>query len=227
MPTILITGANRGLGLEFARLYAADGWSVLAACRTPPGPDDLVAIGGDVTVLPYDALVDGSAEALAAAVGDRPIDVLLLNAGTSTDKMRAVEDLTADHWQETIVTNTFGPLHLAALLESNLQAGEHKKLVAISSLAASMSQYGGPREYAYRISKAALNQVWRNLSIDWKAWGCMCLVLRPGKVRTRMNGFEGDLTVEQSAGGMKQVIDNATPGMSGGFYGYDQQPVPW
>ena len=227
MPTILITGANRGLGLEFARQYAADGWRVLATCRNPSEAVDLQGLAGAITILPYEALSEDSAKALVRKIGAMPIDVLLLNAGTSEDKKLAPEAITTAHWQHTLLTNTFAPFRLAVLLKENLKQGGQKKLVAISSLAASMSQYNVPREIAYRASKGALNQLWRNLTVEWRDWQCLCLMLRPGKVSTRMTGFDGDLMPEQSVTGMRAVIDGATFDKSGGFFGYDGQVVPW
>jgi NAD(P)-dependent dehydrogenase (short-subunit alcohol dehydrogenase family) len=227
MSTILITGANRGLGLEFARQYAADGWQVLATCRNPADAAELAALPGEIRILSYEALSEDSAQALVRQVGETPIDVLLLNAGTSEDKKLAPEAITTAHWQHTLLTNTFAPFRLAVLLKQNLQRGELKKLVAVSSLAASMSQYDVPREIAYRASKGALNQLWRNLTVEWRDWQCLCLMLRPGKVSTRMTGFDGDLTPEQSVTGMRGVIDGATFEMSGNFYGYDGNVVPW
>lgn len=227
MPTVLITGANRGIGLEFARQYAADGWHVIAANRTPLAPKDFAQLGYDITELRYDAMDDASAAALANRLKGRPIDVVILNAGIGSGADVSAEDLTAEHWEKVMLTNTFAPLHLAGLLEANLRLGENKVLVAISSLAASMSLYQVPRQYAYRASKAALNQMLRNLSVDWKDWGCICLPLRPGRVKTRMSDFEGDLTSEQSVTGMRQVIGSASVQMSGSHYGYDGRVVSW
>ena len=227
MPTVLITGANRGIGLEFARQYANAGWHVIAASRTPLAPKDFAQLGYDVTEMRYDAMDDASAAMLANRLKGRPIDVVILNAGIGSGDDVPAEELTAAHWEKVMLTNTFAPLHLAGLLEPNLRLGEKKVLVAISSLAASMSQYQVPRQYAYRASKAALNQMLRNLSVDWKDWGCICLPLRPGRVKTRMSDFEGDLTPELSVTGMRGVIDNATLEQSGKHWGYDGQLVAW
>lgn len=227
MPSILITGANRGLGLEFAKQYSAAGWQVIAANRTPFSPKDFASLGYDITEIVYDAMNDKSAADLAKRLGGRPLDVVLLNAGVSSGEDLAPEEITPAHWQSIMLTNTFAPLHLAALLEPNLRAGNNKLLVGISSLASSMSQYKVPRQFAYRASKAALNQMWRNLAVDWKPWGATCLLLRPGKVSTRMTNFDGELTPEQSVTGMRAVIDAATPAYSGLHYGYDGQVVPW
>jgi NAD(P)-dependent dehydrogenase (short-subunit alcohol dehydrogenase family) len=227
MPSILITGANRGLGLEFARQYAADGWQVIAANRTPFAPKDFASLGYDVTELHYDAMEDASALAIAKRLQGRPIDILLLNAGLGSGPDLKPEEITPEHWRPIMLTNTYAPLRLASLLEPNLRAGEHKVLAAASSLAASMSEYTMPRQFAYRASKAALNQLWRNLSVDWRDWGCKCLLLRPGRVQTRMTGFQGDLTPQQSVAGMREVIAMATIGHSGQHWGYDGKVVAW
>lgn len=227
MPTVLITGANRGLGLEFARQYAADGWQVIAANRTPLKPADFAALGPDVTELRYDALDDASALALATRLQGRPIDVIILNAGVGSGPDLRPEEITPDHWRPIMLSNTFAPLRLASLLEPNLKAGQQKKLVAISSLAASITEYRVPRQFAYRASKAALNQMWRNLSVEWKDWYCLCLLMRPGRVKTRMTDFAGDLTPEQSVTGMRAVIERADASFSGKHWGYDGNPVAW
>jgi NAD(P)-dependent dehydrogenase (short-subunit alcohol dehydrogenase family) len=227
MPSVLITGANRGIGLEFAKQYSAAGWQVIAASRTPLAARDFAALGMDVTELRYDAMDDRSAAALATRLKGRPLDVVILNAGIGSGPELPPEAITPEHWEPIMLTNTFAPLHLAALLEPNLRMGERKVLATISSLAASMSQYKVPGQFAYRASKAALNQMWRNLSVDWKDWGCICLPLRPGKVSTRMTNFQGDLTPEESVRGMRAVIDRATPEISGIHWGYDGKVVPW
>lgn len=227
MKTVLITGANRGIGLEFARQYAAEGWEVVATARKPEEAGDLKALGERVGIYSYDAEDDGSADALAASLSGRPIDVVIMNAGTNAGRDKALEDMTIGDWNETLMINTFAPLYLAARLRANLEAGEDKVLAAISSLAASTSTYQQPREIAYRASKAALNQMWRNLTVEWRDWGCKCVTLRPGRVKTRMTGFSGDLTTEQSVSGMRNVLNTLTPADSGSFIGYDGKHVPW
>jgi len=227
MPSVLITGANRGIGLEFAKQYSAAGWQVIAASRTPLAARDFAQLGYDVTEMRYDAMDDKSAAALAHRLKGRPLDVVILNAGIGSGPELAPEDITPEHWEPIMLANTFAPLHLAALLEPNLKLGDRKVLATISSLAASMSQYKVPGQFAYRASKAALNQMWRSLSVDWKDWGCICLPLRPGKVSTRMTNFNGDLSPEESVRGMRSVIDGATPEMSGLHWGYDGKVVPW
>lgn len=225
MPTVFITGANSGIGLEFARQYAARGWAVIAANRTPFNPGDFAALGPDVTELRYDALQDRTAAELAQRLRGRPIDVAILNAGISEETTSAPEQVTADSFERTMMVNTWAPLHLAALLEENLKAGRAKTLVGISSLASQTGRYDVPRQFAYRASKAALNQMWRNLAVEWKDWGATCLTLRPGRVKTRMTDWQDDLEVDQAVRGMIGLIDAAEPAQSGQFLWHMDHPA--
>jgi NAD(P)-dependent dehydrogenase (short-subunit alcohol dehydrogenase family) len=225
MPTILITGANRGLGLEFARQYAEDGWTVIATARNPADAADLAAIKGDVTIHRYNAMEDSSADALAADLAGRPIDVVLMNAASATAKAKPLDALTIDDWNDALLTNTFAPLYLAARLRPNLEAGEMKTLVAISDSAASTSTYSMPDEIAYRASKAALNQMWRNLTVEWREWGCKCLLLCPVDAASVLTASEK--ANGEAVNGMRGLIETASPDKSGTFSDYRGNTVPW
>jgi len=226
MPRVLVTGANSGLGLEFSRQYAADGWDVVAACRDPQAAVELSALGEAVSTFPLDVADERSIAAFLRALCDIPIDVVILNAGISPPAQPAAA-VTRAAWVPAIVVNALAPLQLAAGLKSNVQQGGHKKVVGISSLAASLTRYDIAGQYSYRASKAALNSLWRSLAIEWRPLGIICLVLRPGKVRTRMTGFTGDLSPEESVEGMRRVIARAALADSGRFIGYDGNAVPW
>ncbi len=225
MPTILITGANRGLGLEFARQYAEEGWTVIATARQPAEATDLASIAGDVTILRYNAMEDSSADALATALAGQPLDVVLMNAATAAPKAKPLDALTVDDWNEALLTNTFAPLYLAARLRPNLEAGEMKTLVAISDSAASTSTYRMPDEMAYRASKAALNQMWRNLTVEWREWGCKCLILCPVDAARSLAASQAPS--DETVSGMRNLIASATPERSGTFSDYRGQTVPW
>jgi len=226
-PRVLITAANRGLGLEFARAYAADGWAVVGTSRDTADTADLRAAGDDVTVLPFDARDDESSESLVRTVGNIPLDVVIANAGVG-DSTRNASEVTREMWTEIIGINTWAPFRLAVALRPNLERGTHKKLVGISSLAASMgSGYNVPGGYIYRASKTALNQLYHTLSVEWRPLSIVCLVMRPGRARTKLTGFRGDISAEESATGMKQAIMNATLDQTGSFIGYDGQQVAW
>jgi NAD(P)-dependent dehydrogenase (short-subunit alcohol dehydrogenase family) len=227
MPRVLITGANRGLGLEFARQYAADGWNVIAACRHPGAADELRSVPGEVAILPFDAADDDSIRKLVAELEAVPLDVVIPNAGIGSGTEKPARQVTQEEWMEKIAVNTFVPVRLAVSLRPNLERGTHKKLVGISSLAASIARYEISGHYAYRASKAALNSIWRSFSVEWRPLGIICLLLRPGKVRTRMTNFSGDVSAAESVAGMRRRIAESTLAQSGRFLSYDGGEVPW
>lgn len=151
---ILITDADNRLGLEFVRQYAAEGWEVFAACREPGKAGELNALGKSVKVLTYDPLNDASLYSLATAIGATPLDVVIANEAAGGGREYLVSEIAQKHWMETVGANTFAPAKLALALQSNLQRGTLKKLVGISSLAASIGLAEGNGQYAYRASKA-------------------------------------------------------------------------
>jgi NAD(P)-dependent dehydrogenase (short-subunit alcohol dehydrogenase family) len=227
MPQVLITGANRGLGLEFARQYAADGWNVVATCRDPDAAAELRALGGKITILRFDALDEDSVSKLVGELADAPLDVVIPNAGVGSGGEKLASQVTREEWMECLAINTFVPVRLALALRPNLERGSHKKLAGISSLAASIARYEISGHYAYRASKAALNAIWRSFAVEWRPAGIVCLLLRPGRVRTRMTGFAGDLSPAESVAGMRQRIAESTLADSGRFLSYDGSEVPW
>ena len=223
--TVLITGANRGLGLALTRQYAADGYAVVGTARRPGEAEELHALGAEV--LPFDAHDGASLEGLVAAIGARPLDIVIANAGIGGGTMETAAATRRQAWQPLIEANTIAPFLLAAALRGNLEAGSEKKLVAISTLFASIGGDDSGGRYAYRASKVALNAFWRSLSIEWRPQGIVCLLLRPGHVRTRMTDFRGTLDPDESVAGMRRVIAAATIEQSGAFLGYDGAVVPW
>ena len=224
---VLITGASRGLGLEFARQYAAEGWQVLATVRDLDGAGELRALRGKVDIAPLDVADDGSLEAFLRDFGSAPLDLLIANAGIGSGGEKPAAAVTREEWREAISVNAYAPFRLAAALRPNLERGQGKKFAAVSSLAASIASYPIAGHYAYRASKAALNALWRSLSMEWRASGLIGLLLRPGKVRTRMTGFTGDLEPADSVRGMRAVIARAGFDDAGRFFGYDGREVPW
>lgn len=241
MTTVLISGANRGLGLEFARQYLADGAEVIAGVREPGAATELDALGqgthGRLTVHPLDVSDTASVKAFAAAVGDAPIDILIANAGVGggANQMR-LGDLDYDSWLSVLNINTLGPVRLAEAFAENLKAGHDKKLIAITSQMGSTEQNGGGLGagganmggfFAYRSSKAALNNAWKGVSAALRGDGITSVVLHPGWVQTDMGGKGAHLTPEQSISGMTKVIAGLTPGDTGKFLNYDGAPIPW
>ncbi|MGH6871922.1 MAG: SDR family NAD(P)-dependent oxidoreductase [Rhizomicrobium sp.] len=170
MTTVLITGANRGIGLEFAKQYAAEGADVIACCREPDKAAELNAVKGKVRVMALDVTSPRSVEALKSALGDMPIDVLINNAGIGgfREKPRGILDM--DGWMKVFATNSVAPVMLAVALRDNLKAGKDKKLVTITSQLGSIANHSGGA-YPYHASKAAVNSFMRGLALDWKKDG--------------------------------------------------------
>jgi len=225
MPTVFIAGANRGIGLEFARQYAAAGWRVIATARDPQGATELDALAGDVTIRPLDLDSDFFEIDWNGVVGTEPIDVLIANAGTwGPQRIDTIDE--AAEWVNTFAVNSVAPVVLAKAALP-LVAAAKGKLVAITSKMGSIADNGSGGYIAYRSSKAALNAAWRSLAIDVKSDGVAAAVLHPGWVQTRMGGTQAPLTPEQSVAGMRRVIDGLTLELAGGFYNYDGNTIPW
>lgn len=219
MPSVLITGANRGLGLEFARQYCRDGWDVIATVREPtPELEDLCVRVEEVDMLDL-AAVAGVGESIEA------LDLLIANAGTYGPKDAANAD-DASAWLETFAVNTVAPYLLA---KSVLPAVERSrgKLIAISSKMGSIDDNSSGGYLAYRTSKTALNSAWRNLALEVRRRDVVAAVLHPGWVKTRMGGNSAPLETEDSIGGMRRVIERLSLDDSGGFFGYDGATIPW
>ncbi len=223
MPTLLITGANRGIGLEFVRQYAADGWEVIATCRNPQDATELCALNVEVHALDvsqFDQIV-----ALGERLAGRPVDVLINNAGIHGGE-QGFGAVDADAWSHVFRVNTMAPLKMAEALVEHVARGQRRVIASISSRMGSIDDSAGG-VYAYRSSKAALNMVNKNLSLDLRDRGIICIVLHPGWVKTAMGGPSAIVSPQQSVGGMRRIIDGATPSHSGRFFSYDGQEVPW
>lgn len=225
MPTVLITGANRGIGLEFARQYAAEGWRVIATARDPAGATGLNALEGDVTVRPLDFDRDFFEIDWSGVVGTEPLELLIANAGTWGPREIVTIDDAAD-WINALAVNSVAPVVLAKAALP-LVAAAKGKMVAITSKMGSIGDNGSGGYIAYRSSKAALNAAWRSLAIDVAPQGVAAAVLHPGWVQTRMGGASAPLTPEQSVAGMRRVIAGLGPDQSGSFFNYDGTSIPW
>ena len=225
MTPVLISGANRGIGLEFARQYAANGAEVIAGARDPDGATALKAIRG-VQVLALDVADDTSVAAFQKAVGERPIDILIANAGVYGGRGQSLGSLDFDGWLDVFQVNSLGPMRLAQAFLPNLKMGSDKKLVAITSQLGSTAQHGGDM-FVYRASKAALNNAWAGLAVALMGDGVVCLPLHPGWVQTDMGGQHAAITPEQSVDGLRAVISAAGAAQSGHVASYDGSALPW
>jgi NAD(P)-dependent dehydrogenase (short-subunit alcohol dehydrogenase family) len=230
MTTILITGANRGIGLEFVRQYAKDGAAIIACCRDPGSAKELNAIAnassGKVRVMRLDVTKDDSIAELARDLKDAPIDIVINNAGISGPRKQDSDAIDAAGWLETFRVNTVAPVLVAQALRTNLLHGKDKKLVAITSMLGSTANNGGGR-YAYRSSKAALNNAMRGLSQDWKKYRIAIAILHPGWVRTDMGGQSAPVAPEDSVKGLRQRIATLNAESSGHYLDYAGAELAW
>ncbi len=227
MPTILITQASEALGMKIAIRYAMDGWHVIAASNAPLDAGLTARFEGRIEARFYDPSVENSARGLAEALEGRSIDIVVLNEGVSDVDDLPPEQITSERWRPIMLANTYAPLHLASLLEPNLRRGERKILAAISSHAASLGCFDGTRGFAYRASKAALNQMWRNLSVEWKSWGCICLLLEPYGSGDLAAAQQASRREEDIAAVLKSFLFAATSEQSGKHWTRDGSLIPW
>ena len=227
---VLVTGASRGLGLEFVKQYAEEGATIYACCRDPGASKPLRRIsdeaGGKVSMHPLDVADAKSVAALAKSFGDEPIDLLINNAGIYGPKQQSANAMDFDGWAETFAINSMAPLRVAQAFHRNLKNGTAKKLITITSGMGSTPQHSGDY-FAYRSSKAAVNNVMHGLSLAWKSDGITVTVIHPGWVKTDMGGKNAALEPHESIAGMRSVIAKLTPGDSGKFLDYTGRGLPW
>ncbi|HSM98359.1 MAG TPA: SDR family oxidoreductase [Gallionella sp.] len=232
MKTTLITGANRGIGLEFCRQYAADGWRVLACSRYPEKSDELNKLAARypelIKVHALDVADHVQIDRLAQLLADESIDLLINNAGIYPDSDKGGFGHTDyAEWLEAFRINTMAPLKMAETFAAQIARGKLKTIVTITSKMGSIADNSGGGSYLYRSSKAAVNMVVKSLAIDLKPLGITAVVIHPGWVKTDMGGPNAMISAEQSVAGIRQVIDSLTPESSGTFFAYDGQVIPW
>lgn len=226
MPTLLITGANRGIGLELTRRYAADKWTIIAACRNPKDATALAALKGDITLEALDVTDYATVDRLAAKYSGTAVDLLLNNAGIYGNRDGALTVSDFDTYLQVLHVNSVAPMKLALAFLPHLRQARAAKIATISSRMGSIELAGGG-SYAYRASKAAINAGMHNLALDLKSSGISCITLHPGWVKTDMGGAGADIDVATSAAGLKKVIDGLTLKDTGKFYNYDGGEIPW
>jgi NAD(P)-dependent dehydrogenase (short-subunit alcohol dehydrogenase family) len=232
MSSVLITGANRGLGLEFAKQYSDDGWRVFACCRHPDRAKELNdlarASDGRLSLHPLDVSLEPSISALAEALQSDSIDILLNNAGIYGDENHDdFGKIDYERWVETFRVNVMGAMKVTETFVGNVASSEKKVLAFMSSLMGSISDNGSGGSYLYRSSKAALNAIGKSLSIDLKGRGVKTVVLHPGWVKTEMGGENAPLLPPESVAGMRRVLDGLEAKDSGRFLSYEGAELPW
>jgi len=222
MPTVLITGCDTGLGPEFARQYAAEGWRVLATCLDP---ETAAARGipGEVSVLKLDVTDHAAIEELARRLAATPIDILLSNAGIGRPHPPFGQTDYAN-WQRIFETNTMGPMKLAESFVEHVAASEMKVMAFVSSRMGSIALNMTGGSYAYRSSKAGLNAIVRSLAVDLQPRQILVLALHPGWAKTEPGAR---VDVDRSVAGMRAVIQRCSRHETGSFLAFNDTPLPW
>jgi NAD(P)-dependent dehydrogenase (short-subunit alcohol dehydrogenase family) len=211
MPSTLITGANRGLGLEFARQYSADGWQVYATCRDPGSASELrhlaEASGYKLHILMLDVTDSASVKAAAAELDGQAIDLLLNNAGVGGARGQTIGNIDYEAWTKVLDVNALGPLRVAEAFVDHVARSERRLIVTLTSGMGSIADNTSGGAIAYRSSKAAVNMVMRSLAIDLAPRGITCVVVNPGWVQTDMGGPNATLTPAESVSRLRRLID--------------------
>ncbi|MBM08428.1 MAG: short-chain dehydrogenase [Magnetovibrio sp.] len=227
MSTVMITGSNRGIGLEFTRQYAADGWTVIATCRNPIQPGELSAIPGDIQVHGLDVSDQRQVDRLAADLKDRSIDILINNAGIFGPRNIGIDNMDYQAWTDVIGVNTLSPLRISSAFIKHVAQSEMKKIITISSIMGSISKNDSGGEYIYRSSKAAVNMVMRSFAHSIDAHEITVAMFHPGWVKTDMGGESASIDVKTSVSGLRSSIAGLNVKDTGSFFNYDGEPLPW
>jgi NAD(P)-dependent dehydrogenase (short-subunit alcohol dehydrogenase family) len=237
MPNILITGANRGLGLEFTRQYAAEGWHIIACCRSPESADELNALAAgnnDIIIEKLDVADFAAIDQLGVKYKDTPIDILLNNAGIigpipiDENIMRQhFGQMEYDIWEDVMRVNCYAPMKLTETFMGNVAASDQKKIICISSSVGSISEMNIPG-VAYASSKTALNRSMTIAARELKPKGVIVGLFCPGYVKTRMDAFGYAMVeIEESISLLRPMIEALTLEDSGSFRGHDGRIIGW
>ena len=227
----VITGANRGIGLELVRQLSARGYDVVGGVRDVGAASELRALGGRVRVLAVDVTNGDSVAAFARELGDAPVDLVVNNAGWAggdTQSLRQMaDDLSLADVNRAFEINAMGALRVSVALLPNVRAGTGKKYVHITSGMGSIADNGSGGYYAYRMSKAALNMMSMSLAVDLKPEGILSVVINPGWVQTNMGGSRAPTPVDESVRSILARIDEVTLADTGAFLNWKGGRYPW
>lgn len=228
MPTVFITGANRGIGLEMARQYGADGWTVIATCRNPIGPGELARIAGDIRVHGLDVADHRQVDRLAEELAGTKIDLLINNAGVYGDRNYSYQDIDYADWETSFRINTMAPLKVAGSFLPLVAAGGGGMIATVSSVLASIAESSpNSASYAYRTSKAAVNMAMHVFAEEVRPQNVAVVLLHPGWVQTEMGGADAAIDAETSVTGIRKVLAGAGMAESGRLFAYDGREIPW
>ncbi|WP_305042786.1 SDR family oxidoreductase [Geoalkalibacter sp.] len=229
--TLLITGANRGIGLELARQYLAANWRVLACCRNPDQATELQALAqrgtGKLAIHALDVARDEDIARLARELREEKIDILFQNAGIGGPRGQGFAPIDSEEWLKAFRVNVLAPFHLTLALVDQVAASQRRIVAIMGTQLGSITDNTSGGRYVYRSTKAAVHMVGKSLSIDLAPRGITTLLLHPGWVRTAMGGAQATMSVEDSVRGLRQVLERATPADSGQLIAYDGRILPW
>ena len=228
METVLITGANRGIGLELVKSFLGAGNHVIATCRQPGDAEDLCSLQADSNLTVYELEVtDGeSVEQLRRELDGQPLDVLINNAGIMGGVRQSLDDMDYAAWIEAFEVNTLAPFRLITTFQENLLRSKRPRAITLSSQMGSLSRKS-KGSYAYRSSKAAVNKVMQVLSMELEAGGIIVCPVHPGWVRTDMGGTSAYISAEESGAGIFKLVEGLTMEQSGRFWTWDGEEHPW
>jgi NAD(P)-dependent dehydrogenase (short-subunit alcohol dehydrogenase family) len=231
MPVVLITGANRGLGLEFARQYLADGWQVFASCRDPASASALQRLAkagsGKLTVVSMDVTDAESVRKAARQLDGVAIDLVINSAGVIGVSGQRAGNVDYASWAQVLDVNAMGPLRVLEAFIDHIARSKRKLVVTITSGMGSIGDNTSGGSIAYRSSKAAVNMVMRSAAIDLAPRRISCVVVNPGWVKTDMGGPSATLTPQESVTALRRLIETLGLNNSGKFYHYDGSEYPW
>lgn len=228
METVLITGANRGLGLALTKRFGDAGWTVIAGCRDPQNASELAALqdGGNVQMCRLDVTNADDIEALADQLDGEPIDALINNAGILDSNRTDISAVSDDEWLQMFAINSIAPVRMALALKGHLKRSPNPRIVTVSSEMGSLNK-SLDGAIAYRSSKAAVNKAMQALATQFADDGIIVCPLHPGWVQTDMGGAHAAISPEQSANGIFELTTNLTQEMSGRFWTWDGGEHPW
>jgi NAD(P)-dependent dehydrogenase (short-subunit alcohol dehydrogenase family) len=231
VPSALITGANRGIGLEFARQYLAYGWQVYATCRHPQSASELRQLadvnGHKLQILALDVTDVASVKAAAEELEGQAIDLLLNNAGVGGTRGQTIGNIDYDAWAKVLDVNTMGSMRVSEAFVDHVARSERKLIVTLTSGMGSIADNTSGGSIPYRSSKAAVNMVMRSLAIDLAPRGITCVVVNPGWVQTNMGGPHATLTPAESVTRLRHLIETLGPAQSGKFFNYNGREYAW
>ena len=227
MPTVLITGTSRGIGLEFVKQYAAEGWKVIAVARNPGSDDRLGEVSGEVSIHLLDVTDAAAVASFSETIKDQPIDVLINNAGINGNRMKKFGNTDYEAWEDMLRVNTLAPLRMTEALISNILQSNMRTVACISSVIGSIGRNSTGGRYDYRSSKAALNAVIASMALDLAEQDVKVLALHPGWVQTERNGPEAPIPLDVSIAGMRKLMDDATAETSGKYLNFRGEEYDW